>query len=542
MLNNISLRMKLTVLTAMLLVVALVIGVFGMMSLNDARRALKTVYADRTVAIKQLRKIESLMYNNVTLFYASVVSRSAEVVQKNLVLADRNRDLNKKQWEEYMASYLTPEEKNLAEKYLAARENYVKEGSDPILAFLKAGKYDDALAHTNTKLRPAFDRLSAQLEELMNLQIRVAEEEYNNGVVRYESGRNLAIGLLSVGFIFGLLLSWYITKGISGALGKALESVDIVSSGSQQLSSSAQQISNGSTEQSASIEQISASLEEMVATIRQNADSAAETERMALTAAEEAKNGGKAVDNAVQAMVDIADKISIIQDIARQTSLLALNASIEAARAGNHGKGFAVVASEVQKLAEKSEHAAEEISTLSHSSAGTARDAGKLIMNLIPSIQRTAQLVSEISSASAEQNTGAQEISGAISQFSSVVTENSAAADQLAATSEELAAQAVGLQSLLTQIRSGKAAAATPHHVAKPSHKLQHAEKATTERVSKKSAKQATSAALAHAHPAKSTQREVVQAKADHKNGGFQYEMSNTGDERDKEFMKLSPA
>lgn len=539
MLNNISLRMKLTALTALLLIVAVVIGTFNMMSLNDAKNSLQTVYQDRTVCIGQLRKIESLILNNMTLYYATAVSRSADLTQKNLAIVDKNLALNKKTWEAYYGTYMTPEEKTLADKYAAARIEYVKDGADPIIDMLKSGNFDNAIKHTETKLRPAFLKLQDSLEQLMDMQIRIAEEEYNKGILRYTSGRNISIALLVAGFILGLALSWIITGGISSALAKALESVTVVSSGSTQLSTSAQQISNGSTEQSASIEQISASLEEMVSTIRQNAESAAETERMALSAAEEAKNGGKAVDDAVQAMIDIADKISIIQDIAKQTSLLALNASIEAARAGNHGKGFAVVASEVQKLAEKSEAAAEEISTLSHSSAGTARDAGKLIMNLIPAIQKTAQLVSEISSASAEQNTGAQEISGAISQFSSVVTENSASADQLAATSEELAAQAVNLQGLITKIRSGKAGVTEIEHAKSSFHSASHHVKTAPAKAPKKPVRMKTAAPV---HAASNGHRETTAAGKEHANSGFQYEMSNAGDERDKEFVKLGAA
>ena len=125
---------------------------------------------------------------------------------------------------------------------------------------------------------------------------------------------------------------------------------------------------------------------------------------MAIKAAEDAKEGGKAVSETVEAMKDIADKISIIEEIARQTNMLALNAAIEAARAGEHGKGFAVVAAEVRKLAERSQGAAREISQLSASSVDVAEQAGELLIKMVPDIQKTADLVQEISAASNEQN------------------------------------------------------------------------------------------------------------------------------------------
>jgi methyl-accepting chemotaxis protein len=181
---------------------------------------------------------------------------------------------------------------------------------------------------------------------------------------------------------------------------------DNVSSGSQQMSSSSQQLSQGASEQASSIEETSASMEQMSSNIMHNTDSSKQTEKIALKSAQDAIEGGNAVDKTVSAMKQIASKISIIEEIARQTNLLALNAAIEAARAGEHGKGFAVVASEVRKLAERSQTAAGEISQLSSSSVMIAEQAGQLLTKLVPDIQKTAELVQEISAASNEQNSG----------------------------------------------------------------------------------------------------------------------------------------
>ncbi|SNB46530.1 methyl-accepting chemotaxis protein [Geobacter sp. DSM 9736] len=221
---------------------------------------------------------------------------------------------------------------------------------------------------------------------------------------------------------------------------------DNVASGSQQLSSGAEEMSQGATEQAAAAEEASSSMEEMSSNIRQNAENAHQTEKMAVKSADDAKKGGVAVEETVHAMKLIADKISIIEEIARQTNLLALNAAIEAARAGEHGKGFAVVASEVRKLAERSQKAAAEISELSASSVEVAETAGELLAKMVPDIQKTSELVQEISAASREQDTGAEQINKAIQQLDQVIQQNASAAEEMSSTAEELSSQAEQLQ------------------------------------------------------------------------------------------------
>jgi len=228
-----------------------------------------------------------------------------------------------------------------------------------------------------------------------------------------------------------------------------------VASGSEEMSASAEQLSQGSTEQAASVEEVSSSMEQMAANIRQNADNAAQTEKIAIKAAHDAQAGGEAAQQAVAAMKNIAEKISIVEEIARQTNLLALNAAIEAARAGEHGKGFAVVAAEVRKLAERSGTAAAEISDLSASTLRGADQTGQMLAKLVPDIQRTADLVQEISAASNEQNAGAEQINKALQQLDQVIQQNASASEELASTSEELSSQAEQLQSTIGFFRLG---------------------------------------------------------------------------------------
>jgi methyl-accepting chemotaxis protein len=228
-----------------------------------------------------------------------------------------------------------------------------------------------------------------------------------------------------------------------------------VSTASQSISTASAQVSNGASAQAASAEEASSSMEEMVSNIKQTADNAQQTNKIANKSAKDAQESGKSVLEAVAAMKEIASKISIIEEIARQTNLLALNAAIEAARAGEHGKGFAVVAAEVRKLAERSQKAAGEINQLSGTTVKVSEKAGEMLDKLVPDIQRTADLVQEITAASKEQDTGAEQINQALQQLEKVIQQNASASEEMASTTEELTSQADQLVSALGFFRTG---------------------------------------------------------------------------------------
>ncbi|MFM2477818.1 methyl-accepting chemotaxis protein [Celerinatantimonas sp. MCCC 1A17872] len=240
--------------------------------------------------------------------------------------------------------------------------------------------------------------------------------------------------------IYGVLRS--MNERLRDIVGRIKEASGNVASGSVQLSGTGQQIAQGATEQASSLEEISSAVEQMSANISHSADNAKQTEQIASQAADDADSSGKAVKDSVLAMKDITERINIIEEIARQTNLLALNAAIEAARAGEHGKGFTVVAAEVRKLAERSQRAAGEIVELSRNSLNISEQAGEMLEKLVPNIQKTADLVQEISASAIEQNKGASEINTAIQQLDQVVQQSAAAAEEMASTSEELSAQA----------------------------------------------------------------------------------------------------
>jgi len=232
-------------------------------------------------------------------------------------------------------------------------------------------------------------------------------------------------------------------------------SAEQLSSASEQVSQTSQSLSMGASQQAASVEQTTASLQEISSSVRGNAESATVTDGIATRAATEAQEGGQAVAQTVDAMKAIAQRISVIDDIAYQTNLLALNAAIEAARAGEHGKGFAVVAAEVRKLAERSQVAAQEIGQLAGNSVQLAEKAGHLLQQMLPGIQKTSALVQEIAAASSEQNDGVSQITHAMHQLNGNTQQTASASEELAATAEELSAQSSRLRDLMAYFRLG---------------------------------------------------------------------------------------
>lgn len=231
-------------------------------------------------------------------------------------------------------------------------------------------------------------------------------------------------------------------ENLSAFVVNVQESAGQVAEGSEELNASADQVSRGTNQQAVSIEEIASSMEEMASTVNQNADNARETAAIATKAARDARQGSQAVQETVQAMRSITEKIRVIEDIARQTNMLALNAAIEAARAREHGKGFAVVAAEVRKLAEESQKAAKTINILSDTNIEIAENTRGLLEEMVSGIEKTSELVQEISAASTEQAGGISEVSKAVQRFEEIIQQNAASSEEMASTSREFSAQA----------------------------------------------------------------------------------------------------
>lgn len=295
------------------------------------------------------------------------------------------------------------------------------------------GELAEALRFMNKSLQDVVDKAKAMSEGDLTVTIekRSDNDEFN------EALSNMIIKLREI-------------------MGTITSSAENVSSASQEMSSNSQQVSQGASEQASAAEEVSSSMEQMASNIQQNTDNAQQTEKIAAKASDDILEGSNNVNQTVDAMKKIAEKVSIIGDIAEQTNMLALNAAVEAARAGEHGKGFAVVAAEVRKLAEKSQIAAGEIDQLTNSSVDIAEKSGKLLETIVPDIQKTSKLVQEITAASNEQNNGADQINNAINQLNETTQQNASASEEMATSAEELSSQADQLLEVVSFFKMNK--------------------------------------------------------------------------------------
>ncbi|WP_434700157.1 methyl-accepting chemotaxis protein [Pseudomonas sp. D1-1] len=491
-----DLRIATKLITSFLVVLALT-AVMGVFSIHQLGQVNGTTTEIRENWMPSMRAASGMRFYAASFRLKENRHISADSEQERVTL-EQEADEAKKAFETRLGTYekllSTAEDRQLFETTRNDWAAYLVVSKD-LFALSRQNQTEQAMALLKGESKRQFDLVTSDLQKLVELNDVGAGAASEHGTQLYENARLSIIAVLAAALLVGLGLALFISRIISRPLkqaaavaeqlaegnlnakieagskdetgmvlnamqnmvgklshiiGEVRNAADNLASASEEVSATAQSMSQATSEQAASVEETSASIEQMSASINQNTENAKVTDGMASKAAKEATDGGESVQQTVVAMKKIAQRISIIDDIAYQTNLLALNAAIEAARAGEHGKGFAVVAAEVRKLAERSQVAAQEIGELSSSSVDMAEKAGNLLNEMVPSINKTSDLVQEISAASEEQAAGVAQINTAMTQLNQVTQQNASSSEELAATAEEMSSQAEQLQQAMS--------------------------------------------------------------------------------------------
>ena len=511
--NRFQISTRLTVLVAVLASLLVLIGSIGLFGMTKNNEALDTVYKDRAVPLSQLGAIQYLMVRNRMLIANALVVQTSEAVQQNAQEMQQNIEKVSALWKEYMATYLTPEEAQIASRFAQARQKFVQEGLQPSLAALRSGDFDTAKRIALEKNVPLFNAAQEQSDALIRLQVNEVKKEYDAGTARFHTIRAVSVASIVLGLAFALWFGWALMRGITlplqqavqiaqavaqGDLGQRIHSegqdeiaalmqslahmqarlaavVVNVRQGSESISIASAEIAQGNQDlsarteaQASALEETASSMEQLSSTVKHNADSAQQANQLAVNASTVAVKGGEVVAQVVDTMKGInessrkiADIIGVIDGIAFQTNILALNAAVEAARAGEQGRGFAVVASEVRSLAGRSAEAAKEIKALISASverveqgAGLVDQAGATMTQVVGSIRQATSLMGEISTASHEQAAGVAQVGEAVAQLDQVTQQNASLVEEMAAAARGLEAQAQSLVQVVAVFRT----------------------------------------------------------------------------------------
>jgi methyl-accepting chemotaxis protein len=505
---NLKIASKLLVTFFVLSALTLLLGVFALHQMEQMQRANEEVSKNAMPSITFVSSTNTDTSDFRIAELQHILSPDAAQME------NYERDMRAEQetisshLEKYEPLISTDEERRLYEEFTQLWKEY-REEHGKILELSRSNKNSEARDLLRGRSQEAFNAASKKLDELMKLNLELGKKESQRADATHELARGWLLGAMGGSFLLGLLLSLAVarviarplndavqvtdriaegdltvhievhtedetgrllaamqrmSRNLSEVIGEVREGANALASAATQVSSSSQSLAQGTSEQASSVEETTSSLEQMTASITQNRDHGRQMEQMATQGAKDAEEGGRAVKETVEAMGSIAEKISIIEEIAYQTNLLALNAAIEAARAGEHGKGFAVVATEVRKLAERSRTAAKEISGLATSSVKVATRSGQVLEELVPSIRKTADLVQEVVAASAEQTSGVTQMNKAMQHVDQVTQRNASASEELASTAEEMSAQAEALQLRVSffQVREGSGRGGRP--------------------------------------------------------------------------------
>lgn len=497
--KNLNVSTKLFILIVTMGIMGTFVGIFGISKIQQTNTRLEYTFKNALIPFQFLKNISDVytveLPKTVDKIYSGEYSWLSGKEKIESALDNANI-----QWSEYKKQPKDERENRMVSElelqFISAQANLEN------LRHILLSRDTNALIRYNANsLNVVITPISKKIQDLSKFQIEKASNIYESSLESYKNAIITFIFILFLGVFLSMLMAVYILRGINTSLKTANDTIGHLANGnlsfkieeqadydfgrlinnlkhlsdklkdilitaqtasaniaitSNEMSSNSQQVSQGATEQAASVEEMAASMEEISSNIQQNTDNAQKTQKISSQAASEIDEGSQNINITVDSMQTIAEKISIIGEIAFQTNILALNAAVEAARAGEHGKGFGVVAAEVGKLAERSKVAAAEIDGLSKSGVDIAVKSREMLNKFVPSIEQTSKLVEEISNASLEQNAGVDQINDAIQMLNQVTQQNAAASEEMATVSEELAAQAEQLKKTIAFFKLGE--------------------------------------------------------------------------------------
>jgi methyl-accepting chemotaxis protein len=498
-LMKLKINQRLTMVMLMVLVFMLITLLLNFRDLKTIQKSVDQLYQNRLVSLNRLIEAGRDGYQS-SISISQALNKTAranpETVKGLVGFCKENIDQLNTRYDQFFELF-----KESGSDVNTAIDNTFRKNfadmaqlSNTIMNELESGNFDKAESIYYTDYKKAFDTMHAAINDYTDILLKESEADYNKA----HSTTGQTVILSSIIFviisILFILSSMAISRSITSPLKKAAEIANHIAAGnlnvnvevkgndetsyllqslqsmkdnlkttisniieiseamseaSIALNTRSQRMSQGATEQASAAEEISSSMEQMASNIQQNTENSTQTEKIAVQTAHGVHAGSEATESTVKSMRDIAGKINIINDIAFQTNILALNAAVEAARAGDHGRGFAIVASEVRKLAEHSKIAAEEIDRLSKTSVSIAEEAGKQLRDIVPEIERTTKLVKEITAASIEQNSGAEQINNAVQQLTQVIQENANSSELLSNDAGEMAKQSNKLKNAI---------------------------------------------------------------------------------------------
>lgn len=501
--KNISIKYRLIIMISVFLVFFLISFILSIFNMNRMIDNTESIYKIRLTGIQSLVEADRDAYqSNLAINHAILRDTTSTTIEQEGLFNDITTNLE--QLDQRYHIFLDNYKKSTSQPYPELDKTYedgyaeLKTTTNLIIDELGKQNFDQASVIYFNDYLAKFEAVRSVLDEYTNISSKDAQFEYDSIMSTSLSSKItffiIFLIIMAVAISGGIFLVNSITKPLSqgitfateisegnldatiedqgnneiGQLAKALvnmanklrevvanivEGANYVSTASEHINTSAQTMSQGASEQAASVEEISSTIEQMVSNIEQNSANALQTEKISSSAQEGIGQVSVHSRNTVNANQQISEKIDIINVIALQTNILALNAAVEAARAGDQGRGFAVVAYEVRKLAERSKIAAQEIIGLATNSLDLAQKAGDRMDNILPEIEKTANLIKEITAASIEQNNGANEISNAIQQLNGVTQQNASVSEELASSAEELNSQAEQLVDLVSFFR-----------------------------------------------------------------------------------------